>query len=68
MFVCFKMYFCFFLIEKYKKKYIYEIGKEAFDAGMAPLVNLEATNIKVLEYIKLEDLLLYDLKKAMSWK
>jgi len=30
--------------------------KEAFDAGVAPPVILEATNIKALEFVTLEDL------------
>lgn len=31
--------------------------KEAFDAGMAPLVVLEATNEKTLDYVQLNDLI-----------
>ncbi len=30
--------------------------KEAFEAGMAPLVNLRATHISALEFLDLEDL------------
>lgn len=30
--------------------------KEAFEAGMAPLVNLKATHISALEFLDLEDL------------
>lgn len=30
--------------------------KEAFEAGMAPLVNLRATHISALEFLNLEDL------------
>ena len=30
--------------------------KEAYDAGVAPPVILEATNIKALEYVTLEEL------------
>ncbi|EGR31252.1 hypothetical protein IMG5_114600 [Ichthyophthirius multifiliis] len=41
---------------------------EAFEAGVAPYVNLNATHLKALEFIKLEDLLKYDLNKVDNWK
>jgi uncharacterized protein (DUF2237 family) len=37
--------------------------KEAFDAGKAPLVDLEATHERALEVIDLEDLVKFALKK-----
>ncbi|MEM7660192.1 MAG: DUF2237 domain-containing protein [Bacteroidota bacterium] len=36
--------------------------KEALEAGVAPLVDLEATHEKALEYVRMEDLL------AHAWK
>lgn len=38
--------------------------KEAFDAGKAPLVNLEATHERALEVLRLEDLVEYAVKKS----
>lgn len=35
--------------------------KEAFEAGVAPLVKLEATHEQALEYVRFEDLLEYKL-------
>jgi uncharacterized protein (DUF2237 family) len=36
-----------------------ERWKEALDAGMAPMVNLEATHMSALEFVDLEDLQAY---------
>lgn len=37
--------------------------KEAYDAGVAPLVKLEATHIKALQYVKMEELVEHALKE-----
>lgn len=39
--------------------------KEAFDAGMAPFVDLEATNEKSLDYVEMENLLEYAHKTSV---
>ncbi len=38
--------------------------KEAFEAGMAPRVNLEATHMSVLEFVDLEQLQAYAVRDA----
>ncbi|KAL4431542.1 hypothetical protein ABPG74_017247 [Tetrahymena malaccensis] len=42
--------------------------KEAFEAGKAPYINLEATHIKTLEYVKLDDLMKYDINKLPQFQ
>jgi uncharacterized protein (DUF2237 family) len=37
--------------------------KEAYDAGVAPMIDLEATNEKVLDFVTMEQLLEYALTK-----
>ena len=37
--------------------------KEAYEAGVAPKVNLEATNEKVLDFVTMDQLLEYALTK-----
>jgi len=43
-------------------------GKEAFDAGKAPYLNLEATHIDTLKFVKMEDLLKYDINNLPQYQ
>ena len=42
--------------------------KEAYDAGVAPLVRLESTHIKALKYVKMEELVKYAVKSKTPKK